>query len=172
MTGYPTDNSDAHDGIDEAATAGQDPNEGIDLDVALGETGEDDVRDRSYVPNDRPVGAFHHGNTVQEQVDGQTLDERLDAEVPDVGEDTRPGGSVMADLGDDATGEDVSVEDTVVGDGFEGEVGDDRAGRLVAPDEGAHADEEKDLVAEDVGIDAGAAGAEEAAMHIVADPRT
>ena len=46
-----------------------------------------------------------------------------------------------------------------------GEVGDDRAGRLVAPDEGAHGDTEKDLVADDIGIDEGAAGAEEAAVN-------
>ena len=41
-----------------------------------------------------------------------------------------------------------------------------RAGRLVAEDEGAHPDAEADLVARDVGIDAGAAGAEEAAVHV------
>ena len=167
------DNSDTHDDIDDAATAGQDMGEGLDLDIAMGETGEDDVQDRSYVPNDRPTGAFHTGNTVEEQATGQTLDERLGAEQPDFGEDTRPGESVMPDLGDDATGEDVSVEDTVVAsDEFDNEVGDDRAGRLVEPDQGAqNLDTEKDLVAEDVGIDAGAAGAEEAAVHIVDDPR-
>jgi len=43
---------------------------------------------------------------------------------------------------------------------------DPRAGRLVAPDEGAHADEESDAVAIDAGISGGAASAEEAAMHI------
>ena len=46
---------------------------------------------------------------------------------------------------------------------------DPRAGRLVAEDEGAHPDAEADLVASDVGIDAGAAGAEEAAVHIVGE---
>lgn len=39
----------------------------------------------------------------------------------------------------------------------------------MAPDEGAHTDETKEEVAQDVGIDAGAAGAEEAAVHIVDD---
>ncbi len=39
--------------------------------------------------------------------------------------------------------------------------------RLVAEDEGAHADAEADLVASDVGIDGGAATAEEAAVHVV-----
>lgn len=42
-----------------------------------------------------------------------------------------------------------------------------RSGRLVAPDEGAHEDEEEALVAMDVGIDGAAASAEEAAVHIV-----
>ena len=51
----------------------------------------------------------------------------------------------------------------------EGDVPDPRAGRLVAEDEGAHPDAEADLVANDVGIDAGAAGAEEAAVHVVSD---
>jgi hypothetical protein len=49
------------------------------------------------------------------------------------------------------------------------EVGDERAGRLVDPDEGLGADLEKDLLGTDVGIDEGAASAEEAAVHIIPD---
>ena len=49
---------------------------------------------------------------------------------------------------------------------------DPRAGRLVAEDEGAHPDDEEELVARDVGIDGGAAGAEEAAIHVVEDDDT
>ncbi|TCC49040.1 hypothetical protein E0H75_21055 [Kribbella capetownensis] len=49
------------------------------------------------------------------------------------------------------------------------EVGRDRAGRLATPDEGSHFDFEEELVAADVGIDAGAASAEEAAIHVVDD---
>ena len=44
--------------------------------------------------------------------------------------------------------------------------------RLVAEDEGAHSDDEEDLVATDVGIDGGAASAEEAAIHVVEDDDT
>ena len=47
------------------------------------------------------------------------------------------------------------------------EVGDERSGRLLAEDEGYGPDLEKDEVAEDVGIDGGAASAEEAAARIV-----
>ena len=44
---------------------------------------------------------------------------------------------------------------------------DPRAGRLVAPDEGAHSDTEAAAVAYDVGKAGSAATAEEAAMHVV-----
>ena len=47
------------------------------------------------------------------------------------------------------------------------EVGDTRAGRLVAPDEGFGADTEKDLIGREVGIDGAAASAEEAAVHVI-----
>ena len=49
-----------------------------------------------------------------------------------------------------------------------GEVGEARAGRLLAPDEGAHEDVDGP-VAEDEGIDGGAASAEEAAVHVIDD---
>ena len=42
----------------------------------------------------------------------------------------------------------------------------------MAEDEGAHSDDEEDLVATDVGIDGGAASAEEAAIHVVEDDDT
>ena len=48
-------------------------------------------------------------------------------------------------------------------------MGDRRAGRLVAPDEGVDEDEDSDLLASDVGIDGSAASAEEAAVHIIDD---
>ena len=50
-----------------------------------------------------------------------------------------------------------------------GEVGTERAGRLVDEDEGLGPDVEKDLVAEDVGIDGAGASAEEAAVHVIDD---
>ena len=48
-----------------------------------------------------------------------------------------------------------------------GEVGDRRAGRLVAEDYGVGEDTEQDMVAEDVGISGAGASAEEAAMHVI-----
>src|SRR5207248_2793876 len=45
-------------------------------------------------------------------------------------------------------------------------------GRLVAPDEGAHGDAEKDEVARDAGVSGGGASAEELAMHPVPEDGT
>jgi hypothetical protein len=126
----------------------------LDLEDALDERDYDDVLDEGYSPPEKPLGAYKPGITAAEQRDGETLDQRLAEEQPDVGVDERDG------LGDQLGAE---------GELIDSEVGARRAGRLVAPDEGAHGDDEDELFAYDVGIDAGAAGAEEAAMHIVPD---
>ncbi|HEV2798471.1 MAG TPA: DUF5709 domain-containing protein, partial [Nocardioides sp.] len=49
------------------------------------------------------------------------------------------------------------------------QVGGLRAGRLTSYDEGLGPDEDKDVVAFNVGIDGAGASAEEAAMHIIND---
>ncbi|MGW2775793.1 DUF5709 domain-containing protein [Streptomyces olivaceoviridis] len=126
----------------------------LDLQDAVGERSNDDMLDEGYSPPERPLGVTKHGTTAAEQHEGESLDERLGQEVPDV---TPPAGDEIGDL---PGGE---------GEPLDPEAGAARAGRLVAPDEGAHADTTKEEVAEDVGIDAGAAGAEEAAVHVVPD---
>ncbi|MFF2206107.1 DUF5709 domain-containing protein [Streptomyces sp. NPDC058145] len=127
----------------------------LDLQDAVDERGYDDVLDEGYSPPERPLGVTKYGTTAAEQHEGETLDERLRQEVPDV---ETPAGDATGDL---PGGE---------GEPVDPEAGDARAGRLVAPDEGAHTDTTKEEVASDVGIDGGAAGAEEAAMHITEDP--
>ncbi|HET8599744.1 MAG TPA: DUF5709 domain-containing protein [Segeticoccus sp.] len=134
----------------------------------LDDRGLEDALDEGYSPPERPRGVDSFGTTVEEQERGETIDQRIRQEVPDpesaygapenesgLNEDDRVGGddrdSIPADL--DFLGDD--------------EVGEARTGRLVAPDEGAHEDDESDLVAEDVGISGGAASSEEAAMHTV-----
>jgi hypothetical protein len=118
-----------------------------------------DPYDEGVSPPERPLAVEHAGTTAREQYEGETLDRRLAEEEPD------PALSVDENPADNGIG------DTPGGNGEprDDEVGDSRAGRLVAPDEGAHEDEEKDLLAEDVGIDGAAASAEEAAVHIVPD---
>jgi hypothetical protein len=124
----------------------------LDLQDAVDERTYDDVLDEGYSPPERPLAVTKQGTTAAEQHAGETLDERLGQEVPDV---TAPPGD---DIGDLPGGE---------GEPVDPEAGGARAGRLVAPDEGAHTDTVKEEVARDVGIDGGAAGAEEAAVHVV-----
>ena len=101
-----------------------------------------------------------------------SLDERLAEELPDFGAgEWRDGGGGVGSAGDRRNGDGIGDGDRDFaggeGEPVDPEAGVVRAGRLVAPDEGAHPDTESDLVAYDVGIDAGAASAEEAAMHVV-----
>jgi hypothetical protein len=126
----------------------------LDLQDAIGERTYDDTLDEGYSPPEKPLGVTRHGTTAAEQRDGETLDERLAEEVPDV---TAPPGDGTGDL---PGGE---------GEPVDPEAGSDRAGRLVAPDEGVRSHTTGETVASDVGIDGGAAGAEEAAVHVVAD---
>ncbi|MFE2721626.1 DUF5709 domain-containing protein [Kitasatospora sp. NPDC059327] len=125
-----------------------------DLQNTVDERGYDDILDEGYSPPEKPLGVTRAGTTVAEQREGESLDDRLAQEVPDITVDDGDG------IGDVPGGE---------GEPMDPQAGDERAGRLLAPDEGAHADIDKGLFASDVGIDGGAAGAEEAAVHVVPD---
>ncbi len=107
---------------------------------SLVDRGVDDPLDEGYSPPERYSPLIRKG-------EHETLDERLAEEIPE------PDPDVMQDQ-------------DIVNDG---EVGEQRAGRLVEPNEGIGPDAESDLVGTDVGIDGGAASAEEAAVHIVPD---
>jgi Family of unknown function (DUF5709) len=132
----------------------------------------DDPLDRSVAPPERWSAGMRYGTTAEEQEEGESLDQLLAEEEPDDtldltedelsedDEDEDEAGAEDFDEDDDAGTED--VDGLLLDDGP-----DPRAGRLVAEDEGAHPDEEEDLVATDVGIDGGGATAEEAAMHVV-----
>ena len=114
----------------------------------LDDRGVEDALDEGIVPPQKWSPGQGFGNTAAEQAAGETLEQRIAQEEPDVFQ--------ALDVGDDEqAGED--------------EVGDLRSGRLVAPDEGAHEDVDRDAVAQDVGIDGAGATAEEAAVHIIAD---
>ncbi|MFF8446752.1 DUF5709 domain-containing protein [Streptomyces leeuwenhoekii] len=126
----------------------------LDLQDAVDERTYDDMLDEGYSPPEKPLGVTKHGITAAEQHDGESLDERLAQEVPDVAEPAGDG------VGDQPGGE---------GEPVDPEAGTDRSGRLVAPDEGVRTDTTKETVGDDVGVDGGAAGAEEAAVHVVED---
>lgn len=133
--------------------------------------------DPESLPVDRDDDAGRHrlaaegfGTTNEEEEAGESLDQRLAQEQPDTGADHDPVLDVVADdpatfAGDEADAE--QTDDTVLSDAYgRGDDPDDEAGRLVAPDEGAHDDEEADAVASDVGRDGGGEAAEEAAVHV------
>ena len=107
----------------------------------------EDELDRGYSPPEKYSPAQGYGNTPYEEATGESLDQRVVQEEPE----PDPYAEVPTENLDD------------------GEVGDERAGRLVDPDQGLGEDTEKGLVGDDVGIDGAAASAEEAAVHVVRD---
>jgi hypothetical protein len=104
--------------------------------------------DEGYSPPEKWSVAEGYGNTPLEEELGETLDQRIAQEEPE------------PDPYQAAEEESHDVE---------GEVGRERAGRLVDTDRGIGPDDEGDLIGEDVGIDGAAASAEEAAVHVVDD---
>jgi hypothetical protein len=102
----------------------------------------DEIVQTSYSPPDREPHNLRHAPTPFEERTGESLDERLSEETPDV------------------TPDDIAFTDV-----------DPRAGRLLAPDEGWRRDVANDDLAEDVGPAGYASSAEEAAVHIVDEER-
>jgi Family of unknown function (DUF5709) len=125
----------------------------------------DDPLDRGVATPERWSAAIRYGDTAGEQQAGESLDQLLAEEEPDVADEEDD--ELAGDFAGDEDAGDEDVDGLLLDDGP-----DPRAGRLVAEDEGAHPDEEADLVARDTGIDGGAATAEEAAMHVVEDDDT
>ncbi len=124
--------------------------------------------DEGYSPPEKWSAGQGFGNTPLEESMGESLDQRVAQEVPEP--DPYERADAEAERGDLAP---LVAEDSTDGEAVQADVEaaeGDRAGRLVAEDEGVRTDTEKDLVAQDVGIDGAAAGAEEAAVHVVDDP--
>lgn len=101
----------------------------------------DENMQTGYSPPEREPYNLRHAPTPFDEREGESLDQHLAEEEPEVSAD------------------DIDTADA-----------QPRAGRLVAPDEGAHEDEESEEVATDVGPAGYASSAEEAAMHIVDEP--
>jgi len=107
------------------------------------------------LPGDRYLGVDAVGTTVEEEIEGESLDQKVAREVPDTIADPRD------DLPREAQG---FVDESGDPDSFES--GDVYAGRLVQPDEGAHGDYEGDEVATAYLHGETDASPEELAMHI------
>lgn len=129
-------------------------------------TGDEDALDAGYSPPDSARGSYAHGVTAEEQRVNETIDERLKQEQPDLAAaDEDPGRRGSDRVGGDDP-DSIAAEDDWIGDS---EVGDARAGRLVSPDEGSHEDHDDQAWGRDVGVDGGAASAEEAAVHVISN---
>jgi hypothetical protein len=128
----------------------------------------DDPLDRGVVVPDRWTGVIRFGTTSAEQQAGESLDQALTEEEPDVTLDF--GDQPDADIGLDENATDEDVRRYLLDDGP-----DARAGRLVDEDDEFYEEGDNYLVAHDerfardAGIDGGGATAEEAAIHVVDD---
>jgi len=118
----------------------------------LEDRGVADALDEGYSPPEKPSVLLREG-------EHDSLDARLSEEIPEPDPYAETEEELAADDG-------VSEESDFLDDG---EVGDDRAGRLMDPNQGIGLDVDKDLIGEDAGIDGGAASAEEAAVHVIPD---
>jgi hypothetical protein len=113
---------------------------------SLLDRGVDDALDEGYSPPEKWSGAERYGNTPWEEEHGESLDQRIAQEEPE------PDPYLSAELEDEHVG---------------GEVGNARAGRLVADEDSSDTDFHQDMEGHDVGIDGAGASAEEAAVHII-----
>lgn len=158
--------------VDDVGAAGSESYHGYSVDdetqpQSTGDSLLDDDRgladplDEGFSPPEKPSAGQGWGNTPLEESLGESLEQRLEQEVPE------------PDPYEEAEAIPVEQIEDPAADPFEPaasrEVGDERAGRLVAPDEGVHDDVDPEAYASDVGIDGAAAGAEEAAVHVIDD---
>ena len=137
--------------------------EGDDLDTGFPDTVDDAYPERERVPEpqvaalpgDDYLAVDEFGTTVQEQLDGESLDTRLAREEPE------PYVDPLAPAGPGESDEALDRENRLLSDPEGASVG-----RLGEPDEGAHTDLEKDVVAFDARGDDYDLSAEEAALHV------
>ncbi len=108
----------------------------------LDDRGVDDILDEGISAPEHLRGSNAKGVTAREELEGETIDERLRQEEPEVWEEAE-----------------AESEAQILDDSVGAEVGDERTGRLMA------SDDTTDSYAEDEGIDGAGASAEEAAMH-------
>jgi hypothetical protein len=111
-----------------------------------------DPLDPGILPADKWSAGERFGDTLAEERQGESLDQLLAEEEPEPDPYADPDPAAESDLPREGP---QSYDEA-----------QPRSGRLVAEDEGSHPRVDPDLVAQDVGIDGGAAGAEEAAVHL------
>uniref|UniRef100_A0AAU3GN66 DUF5709 domain-containing protein n=1 Tax=Streptomyces sp. NBC_01401 TaxID=2903854 RepID=A0AAU3GN66_9ACTN len=137
----------------EGSDADNRPDDDLDPENVIDEPDLDEMLDTGYSPPEKPLGVSKYGTTGEEQREGESLDGRLAQEVPE--DDPLP-----ADRAADGPEDNGPEED---------DAGDERAGRVAVTDEEPGAERNNRVLGRDVGIDGGAASAEEAAVHIQDD---
>lgn len=144
-----------------------DTEESVDSDN-LGELEDGkDPLDDTWDPPDGPSRAGRFGTTATEQRDGESLDDLLAEEEPDVdpyleAERLESGETLESDVAD--------VRTVGPGDLLDDTGADPDPSQLVADDEGAHDDETPELIAHDGGGSGGGGGGpEDGALHIDRD---
>ncbi|GAA3060681.1 DUF5709 domain-containing protein [Pseudonocardia yunnanensis] len=142
-----TDDNDGTDGVDIDSGLLQ-PEDSLD------DRGLLDVLDEGYSPPDRPWELNDYGLTAREAAEHESLNGRLARELPDI---MIPDGDGLGDASD------------TDGEPYDNEAGTARSGRLIDVEPTGEIDDYAYLYAVDIGRDGGAASAEEAAVHIVAD---
>jgi hypothetical protein len=151
--------SGPEEGCGAMTTAEQSDGEGLELLRSSEELDEDElgeILDEGYSPAERPLAVSEWGITAREAATHEALGKRL------AREEQEPDGLLDGDgIGDSSDTDGELIDD---------QVGSARAGRLVAWDlDDGQGPYDVDYFAQDVGIDGGAASAEEAAIHIVDD---
>ena len=131
--------------------------------------GSDATDDEPYTPPEQRPRNTEWGTTASEQEQGEPTEQRIMQEQPDpntaYGAPDNEGG-IDEDPRDRVGGDDpdaIDAQDDWLGDS---EVGDEEAGQIVEPDEGAHEDVTKELYGEDEGQH-GFESAEESAVHVI-----
>lgn len=104
------------------------------------------------LPGDSPNASIDWGTTAEEQLEGESLDRRLQREQAD---------PALTEIGDDLEGTVEEDPDRVEDDGS-----DVTVGRLVNEQDVVPGDDEVDTEAADVGADGGGLTPEEQAMHL------
>ena len=107
----------------------------LDRSDTLDDHGVDDPLDEGISPPERPLAVDDWGLTAAEAAGQEDLDHRLAREVPDVGAQAANNDHFDGGVGDTADTD---------GEVWDDQVGERRAGRLVAPDEGWVRDDEPD----------------------------
>lgn len=166
-TGYLGGRPGYGEAVTESERPGYDPNRD-DPDLTVDGEDTEQLADTGFSPPDYEPKSLRAETTEDEVRAGESLDERLSEEEPDIGEsaDTVPAPATTTDSDLDTTDDLADLDESVDADE---DLPDARAGRLVESDDAVDAAQNNDLAAEDAGFAGYAASAEEAAVHVIGE---